>query len=156
MAGSIVKFPPSGGTFYGWRGNSGKKPADARGVALQFGAGKGQLFAEGALQAFPGASPCSVFGDCACRSPRFELDEYGRLFLADVLTCKVLVYDAAGNLLRTVGRYGNQDSAGPEIAFAWPISVCCAERNMYVADVYNRRVTRVDWGCAAEETCEVR
>jgi DNA-binding beta-propeller fold protein YncE len=161
LGGSVVKFSPAGGTFYGW--GKIKIPADTKGIELIYGhIRKRKLFAQGATMVFPGTSPCSVFGDCACRSPRFELDEYGRLYLADVLTCRILVYDAAGNLLRTFGQYGNMDSAGPksllpkpELAFAWPISVCVSKRNMYVADVYNRRVTRVDLGFAAEETVRV-
>ena len=117
----------------------------------------------GATRVFGGAAPCTVFGSCACRSPRFELDEYGRLYVADVVTFCVRVYDAEGNLIRTIGSYGNPDTSGPEslvptpeIGFGWPISACVSERNLYVSDVVNRRVTRVDLTYSAEEICIIK
>ncbi len=161
LMGSIIKFPPAGGTVWAPGKDSGPKP-EGPGVQL-FKDGKPSHFMAGATRAFGGAAPCTVFGSCACRSPRFELDEYGRLFVADVVTFQVRVYDAAGNLVRTIGSYGNPDTSGPgslvpkpELGFGWPISACLAGRSLYVSDVVNRRVTRVDLSCAAEETVAIK
>jgi len=161
LMGSIIKFPPAGGTVWAPGKESGPKP-EGPGVQL-YSDTKPSHFMAGATMAFGGAAPCTVFGSCACRSPRFDLDEYGRLYVADVVTFRIRVYDAAGNLVRTIGSYGNPDTSGPgslvpkpELGFGWPISACVAERNLYVSDVVNRRVTRVDLACATEETCEAK
>jgi sugar lactone lactonase YvrE len=159
LMGSIIKFTPKGGTV--WAGKKAGPKPEGPGVQL-YRDGKPSHFMAGAVKAFGGAAPCTVFGSCACRSPRFELDEYGRLYVADVVTFCVRVYDAEGNLVRTVGSYGNPDTGGPEslvptpeIGFGWPISACVAGRNLYVSDVVNRRVTRVDLSYSAEEVCPV-
>lgn len=161
LTGSVVKFSPAGGTF--WSEALKTPRPSGTSLKLEVGSGKRELLAVGALRIFPGVSPTSTFGDCACRSPRFHLDEYGRLYVPDIVTFQVRVFDAAGNVLRTIGSYGNVDSTGsgslvpkPEIAFAWPISVCLANRHLYVADVQNRRVTRVDLSYAEEVLCEVK
>jgi len=161
LMGSIIKFPPAGGTVWAPGKESGPKP-EGPGVQLYMD-GKPSHFLAGACKVFGGAAPCTVYGSCACRSPRFDLDKYGRLYVADVVTFRIRVYDAAGNLVRTVGSYGNPDTSGPgslvpkpELGFGWPISACVAERNLYVSDVVNRRVTRVDLSAAAEETVEIK
>jgi len=161
LMGSIIKYTPKGGTVWAKGKKSGPKPSGS-GIQL-YRAGRPGHFMAGAVKVFPGAAPCTVFGSCACRSPRFELDEYGRLFVADVVTFRVRVYDAEANLIRTIGAYGNPDTAGPkslvpkpEIGFGWPISACVAGRNLYVSDVVNRRVTRVDLSYASEETVAVK
>jgi sugar lactone lactonase YvrE len=154
LMGSIIKFGPKGGTVWGGK-KAGPKPKKP-GVQLYRDA-RPAHFMVGATKAFGGAAPCTVFGSCACRSPRFDLDEYGRLYVADVVTFKIRVYDAEGNLIRNIGSYGNPDTSGPEslvpkpeLGFGWPISACVAERHLYVSDVVNRRVTRVDLGYATE------
>jgi hypothetical protein len=161
LMGSIIKFGPKGGTVWSKGKKSGPKPAGP-GIQLYRGGRPGH-FMVGAVKVFGGAAPCTVFGSCACRSPRFELDEYGRLYVADVVTFRIRVYDAEGNLIRTIGSYGNPDTSGPEslvpkpeIGFGWPISACLAGRNLYVSDVVNRRVTRVDLSYAAEATAPIK
>jgi hypothetical protein len=173
MTGSVVKFPPAGGCF--WQAsNKEAKQAKPEGPGIKLvEAGwhaTSEVFASGALLAFPGTAPTSVYGSCACRTPRFDLDDYGRLYLPDAVTFRVRVYDAAGNVIRTIGSYGNFDSqyvppdskdkkplvAVPEIPFGCPLSVGCAERNMYVSDMTNHRVVCVDLSCAAEETVEIK
>ena len=78
--------------------------------------------------------------------------------------------DNAGNEITRFGHYGNFDSqwvledakdqkplvATPDIPLGWPLSVCASEKKIYVGDLYNRRVVRVDRKYAAEEVCEVR
>jgi hypothetical protein len=167
MMGSVVKFPPTGGTF--WQVSVTKKSKRPRpagpGVKLFEKAwhSTSEVFAAGALQAFPGTSPTSVHGSCACRTPRFELDDYGRLYLPDAISFRVRIYDAAGNPIRTIGSYGNFDSNGakslipkPEIAFGAPLSVAWNERDLYVSDMVNRRMVAVKLSYAAEETVAIR
>lgn len=148
-SGCIVKVGPAGG-----------------GVAAE----KGQLdgiqfdgyFFEGAVTAYPDLSPRADSG-CVCKEARFDLDDFGRLYVPDVLGFCIRVYDNAGNLVCKLGHYGNVDSAGPDsrlgdppIAFGWPMS-CGINRagRLYVADVLNQRIVRVDTTFAAEATATV-
>jgi len=109
-------------------------------------------------------------GGCVCRSPRFDLDAYGRLAIPNTCTFDVRVLDNAGNEICSFGHYGNFDSqwvpedskdgkpllATPEVPLGWPLSAGASEKKIYVGDLYNRRVVRIDKRFAAEETCEVR
>ncbi|MHC4914480.1 MAG: hypothetical protein ACYTGB_03230 [Planctomycetota bacterium] len=40
-----------------------------------------------------------------------------------------------------------------EAAFGWPQAVAASERALYVADVYNHQIVRMDKTSAAEKTC---
>ena len=70
------------------------------------------------------------------------------------------VYDNQGNWITDIGHYGNCDSvgkgSGPPIPFGWPMS--CSINNagrLYVADVLNHRIVRVDPLYAVEAKCYV-
>ena len=158
--GSVVKFPPEGGRFGG-----GEAPMRADSI-------------EGSLAAYPGLAPFSRQGwggntCCVCRTPRFDLDPYGRLILPNALTNSVSVLDNAGNLIVEFGKYGNFDSlyvnpnteagkagkptvAVPEMPLAWPTCAGFTEKALYALDTYNRRALRIDPVWKAEETCEVK
>jgi len=132
----------------------------------------------GELAAYPGMAPFSRQGwggntCCVCRTPRFDLDPYGRLAMPNAITNSVQLVDNAGNLVLEFGKYGNFDSqyvnpnteagkagkptvAVPEIPLAWPTGAGFSEGRVYVLDTYGRRIVRVDQTFAAEETCEVR
>jgi DNA-binding beta-propeller fold protein YncE len=158
MAGSVLKFAPQGGGMIaGKKDNEGRNAADY----------------EGLLKIYPGLAPFSGWNlgtCCVCRSPRFELDAYGRLVIPNALTASVRVVDNAGNEICAFGRYGNFDAqwakpgaaggtpsaASPEIPLAWPLCAGASEKKIYVGDLVNRRVVRVDKKFVAEETCEVR
>jgi hypothetical protein len=43
-----------------------------------------------------------------------------------------------------------------EAAFGWPQAAAASERALYVADVYNHCIVRLDRGAAAEESLEVK
>jgi hypothetical protein len=43
-----------------------------------------------------------------------------------------------------------------EVAFGWPEAVAASERALYVADIYNHSIVRLDRAYAAEETCALR
>ena len=100
---------------------------------------------------------------CACESPRFDVDGFGRSFFGDACGFRVGVLDSAGNLIRWFGDYGNQDSAGPksaipepEIPIGWVHAVAVDDEACFIGDRLNQRVVRVKLGYAAEETCAVK
>jgi len=154
MAGSVVKFKPEGGGVP--KGKRLERLADYEGV----------------VQAYPGFASFSGNwgGGCQCRSPRFDLDAYGRLYIPNTCTFDVTVLDNAGNEIARFGHYGNFDSQWvppdskdgkplvdkPDIPLGWPLSAGASEKKIYVGDLYNRRVVRADKKFAAEEVCEVK
>jgi len=153
--GSVVKFDPrEGGAMVG-------KDDAQRAEEVS-----------GALNAYPGLAPFSKAGlggntCCVCRTPRFDLDRYGRLALPNAVTNSVWVYDNAGNRIAEIGRYGNFDSqyvppgspdgkplvAVPQIPLAWPTGAGFGPRSIYINDTYSRRVVRADLTWQAEATC---
>jgi hypothetical protein len=101
-----------------------------------------------------GAFSADGGSSCVCRSPRFELDAYGRLFMPHGATGQVTVADNAGNTILTFGQYGNTDSRGglsgpgrlitaPDIPLAWPIAAAATEDYIFVNDWVNERLARV-------------
>jgi len=97
-----------------------------------------------------GLAPFSYSGTCVCRSPRFEVDPYGRLFVPNAITGKVTVTDNNDNPILTMGEYGNTDSRGmgslvpePAIPLMWPTGVTTSENYIYVTDMGNERVARI-------------
>lgn len=108
----------------------------------------------GATKVYP--QPFGPFTDywCTCRSPRFDVDPYGRLFIPNGAMAAIAVADNAGNTITSFGRYGNTDSRGglpgpgqvlaaPAIPFAWPSTAAASEDYIYVTDVLNARLVRV-------------
>ncbi len=179
--GSVMKFGPEGGTFWGirlhrkdnYKGGDldvwdvAKAPADA--LALKSGYLQQDVKVSGAKWRYAGCGviPTSDlhWGDpsCACVNSHLAADEYGRVFAPNPFRFSVEMLDTNGNQIARIGRYGNADSAGPgskvpepEIAFAWPNFVSVAGGKLYVCDSSNRRVTVVRFDHAAEETCALR
>jgi hypothetical protein len=98
-----------------------------------------------ALSPFSGAR-----GECICRSPRFDVDMYGRLFIPNALQQFVTVVDNNGNTIVRFGQYGNVDSKGPgslvpnpEFPFAWPTAAAASNDYICVSDMINTRIVRV-------------
>lgn len=118
--------------------------------------GGGKKWLEGAIKTYPLLGPFSHAEGCSCQSPRFDVDDYGRLYIPNAYTCSVRVLDNEGNEILTFGNYGNVDSQGPEIPLAYPVAAKASFRHIYVADSANRRVVRVDPTWAAEEACEIK
>ena len=156
--GSVVKFDPKEGGAM-----AGKDDAQ-RAEAVT-----------GAIGTYPGLAPFSKAGlggntCCVCRTPRFDLDRYGRLALPNAVTNSVWLYDNAGNLIAEIGRYGNFDSqyvpadaadrkplvAVPDIPLTWPTGAGFGPESIYVNDTYSRRVVRADLTYQAETTCPVK
>jgi len=161
MESCVMKVSAAGGGLV-------DKKGDSDGLQLE------KMFFEGATTVYPHLSPRQVSG-CVCKEGRFDLDEFGRLYIPDVLDFCIRVYDNSGNLISTLGHYDNADSpppaaapdntaaAGPgkpasasDIAFGWPMT-CGVNRagRLYVGDVLNQRIVRVDLDYATEATVPV-
>ena len=158
--GSIVRFPSEGGRMAG--------DEDAQRAAA----------IEGATAVYPGLAPFSKAGlagntCCVCRTPRFDLDRFGRLAIPNAIANSVRLVDNAGNLILEFGAYGNFDSqfanpnteagkagkptvAVPAIPLAWPTCAGFGTDRLYVLDTYSRRVLRADLTWRAEEIVEAR
>ena len=152
--GSIIKFPPTGGSI---RPEIGGVPCNyAYGVPIDV---KGaEWIVPGVSTVLSAATPRLDPGTiiiCGCELPGIDVDGFGRCFYGDTGRFRVGVLDTAGNEICTFGTYGNQDSAGPAPAFAWPQAVAVGDGCAYVGDRINRRIVRVKLSAAAEETCGV-
>jgi hypothetical protein len=173
MYGSILKFTPKGGmvNFPATpRGNTSQTRMDPTG-ANPFD-GEPQLdpslktqpvtsFRQGRLSALTvtGAEWVRTgishvgFESCNCENTRFDVDDFGRVFYPDLGRFRVCVLDTNGNAITEFGGYGNAESAGPEIAFAWLIGVAATDRYAYMGDSLARRFLRVKLTYRSEETC---
>lgn len=151
-AGTIIRFGPQGGQ---------------RNVKVdEGGRGGDPLGFQGILNLYPDCGPISGWncdGSCACVKLRFDVDDYGRLYIPNAITFSVAVRDNSGNEIVRFGAYGNYDCGGPqsaeakpEIPLGWPITVGASDKHIYVGDCLNHRVVRVDKTWAAEATCEVK
>lgn len=165
--GSIFKFGPEGGAFYG-NAIPGAQPvlpvagAPADAMSLWSGYLAKEVKVAGAKWRYAGFGPVPTsdvnWGDpaCICMTSRLAADEYGRVYVPDPFRFTVHMLDTAGNLITEIGTYGNMDDAGPTISFCWPAFVCEAGGRIYVTDSNNRRVTAVRFDHAAEATCDVK
>jgi hypothetical protein len=150
--GMVLKFAPAGGH----RDATGKDDAKD-GTVLGF---------DGVLGVYEGLAPFSSWrcdGSCICAKPRFDLDEFGRLVIPNAITYSVAVVDNAGNPILRFGHYGNYDSQGPgslepkpDIPLGWPLGAGVRGDHIYVGDVLNHRVVRVDLSYAAQATAAIK
>ncbi|GEM_PF-2179404 len=149
LYGSILKFGPAGGAV---------RP-EPKGELVSPGArGMEPFTAEGALWARPGFSPIlSRIADksggpgCACRNGRFDLDDFGRLFVPDAVGGRVEVLDANANTVIRFGSRGRPDAGGTELG--WGTQVAVSDQACYVADYLRHRVVRAKLEYDARETC---
>ena len=171
--GSVIKFGPAGGAILGMADSQSIQP-DAPRIALE-----GKLSAENAvniywgLGAMSGGGPGGNSSSCVCRVPRFDIDRYGRVALPCSYTSSVMLFDNAGNLIAEIGKYGNFDAqyinpntpegktgkpaiSLPAIPMAFPSGAGFSENHIYVNDLTNRRVVRVDKTYGAESICEIK
>ncbi|MCG3178380.1 MAG: hypothetical protein BIFFINMI_00707 [Phycisphaerae bacterium] len=178
--GCVVKFNAAGGGMVADRGKPGEpytidkawkykftEPAKFEG-GLPMGFGQRldwyeaarNIYMEGGVRAYPILATFS--NQCACQTPRFAVDDYGRLYIPNALGCRVQVLDNEGNPIVTFGQYGNSDDqaaarAGQAaIPLAYPISARASFRHIYVADSANRQIVRVDPAWALEMSCPVK
>lgn len=91
-------------------------------------------------------------GGCQCRSSRFDVDAYGRLFIPSGVTQKVAVVDNNDNPIIEFGRYGNWDEqgVGADIPFACPLAAAASDNYIYVNDLINTRMARIKMAYALD------
>ncbi len=132
--GSIVKFPPAGGTFdmgyereldNPWDKKLGKRanpfegemklPEGAKAIEAEYLKGDRMHPAKviGAEWMHPGIGHVGHYR-CNCENVTFDVDEFGRVFFPDPELFRVRVIDTAGNALTHFGGYGNAESMGPD------------------------------------------
>jgi hypothetical protein len=176
MYGSIIKFPPEGGII--WHQKElpksclGQPPADLLAKPKEpfkrhFSSSPhltGEI--QGALWTRFGYAPYSAHmsgntSHCMCEGSGFDVDPFGRVFFPNLGQFRIEVIDTNNNPILTFGKYGNEDSGGPnakikkpDIPLAWPVYVAVSDKYAYVADTVNRRVVRVKLAYAAEQTCK--
>jgi NHL repeat len=99
------------------------------------------------------------------KTPRFGVDEYGRVYYPNGIESRVGAIDNAGNRILSFGTYANRDSAGglkgdlvptKDVPMAWPMSVDATDEYIYVTDIINTRLLRLKKTFAAEKTCAVK
>jgi DNA-binding beta-propeller fold protein YncE len=165
FAGSVVKIKPGKESF-----TSGKKSRTRPASAMDWAGRYAPRWIAGALRAYPYQAPNGMSGrhlSCTCKEARFDLDRYGRLYIPNVLTYRVTMLDNSGNVILRMGHYGNADSMGPgkdspikkpAIPLGYPMTVGAApdHNHVYVGDVVNTRVVRVDLTHQAEASCAVK
>jgi hypothetical protein len=144
--GSIVKFGPKGGII---------RPDPDGELACPGPKGLVPFVAQGATWVHPGFSPMlSRISDrrggpgCSCRNGRFDLDDFGRLFIPDAVSGRIEVTDSNANTILFIGRRGKPDEASG-IELGWPTVVAASDEAVYIADYLRYRVVRARLGCAA-------
>jgi DNA-binding beta-propeller fold protein YncE len=149
--GVLLKFPPSGGTIT--PDERGPFAGHAGGYAKPAGKSPLTLRVEGAqwirrVGYVPINDPSEA--GCQCENTRFDVDDFGRVFVPDLYRFRIQVFDGAGNEVTAFGGYGNMDNRGPQskrpspaIPLGWPIAARVAHGAVYVADLSNRRIVRV-------------
>jgi hypothetical protein len=169
MYGSIVKFSPKGGMIHFDMGDHKENPfpgepkldpalKTVEAVSFISSGDQWRLFpvkVTGAEWMHMGYSHVDIC-NCTCESTRFDVDEFGRVWFPDLNLFQVRVIDTNGNALTRFGGYGNADSLGPEIVFAWLVGVGVTDKFIYTGDSINRRMLRLKQVYASEESCEVK
>jgi len=92
-------------------------------------------------------------GPSFSRTPRFGVDGWGRIYYPTSLLPQVSVIDNEGNAILRFGTYGNRDSTGGLLGdlvpvqcvpMAWPNSVDATDDYIYVSDIVNIRLLRLE------------
>jgi SMP-30/gluconolaconase/LRE-like protein len=166
--GSVFKFSARGGSMAGLPAGKNypkaKRPAGDLWKPVPqtqwFMFHNHRLLVKGALWQFHGMSPVPAqyqgvthVERCVCLGGRFDLDEFGRVFVPDQMRHRVTVLDGAGNVVTRFGERDNQDSNGPHIGLAGPGWVAAAADRVYVSGA--GRVVKVRLVHAVTETCAV-
>jgi hypothetical protein len=149
----VVKFNPDSG---GWIETAGKSSPS------EYIAHKALKVYQSGLSPFTGSQPIEVYvpsasTSCICRSPRFEVDPYGRIYFPHTVIGKITIADNEANEIIQFGEYGNMDSRGPgsmvpgpEFPMAWPAGVAASEDYIYITDLVNAHVLRIKMNYALD------
>jgi hypothetical protein len=143
--GTIYKFPPTGGELQ----SSNNRVKSVSGAIAQY-VGCGSV------------SQWRAAGSCVCTKPRFDVDDFGRLYIPNSITFSVSMRDNADNEIAKFGDYGNFNCQGPgslepqpAIPLGWAVTASATDRHIYVGDCLNHRVVRVDKQFDVEATATV-
>jgi len=124
--------------------------------------GKGALWGPNYRIFIPRIDKCYVgvmsylVSGCCCKSPLFDIDEHGRLYVPDADKEALVILDNAGNeVLRLQKQVKAETAKGKKINLAWPRRVVCSRKAIYYTDGINKRVVRIGLGYAAEATCKL-
>ena len=118
---------------------------------------------KGAEWLWVGMSVIPTYHSCICYGSDLKVDPHGRVFVPDEVCCRIAVLDAAGNLVRTIGKYGNTDSRGkgspvpdPDIAFSGLRMITdVTSRQLRAADNNNGWVSVINLRYAQEKLVKV-
>lgn len=161
-----IRFDPQGNLYVGVRDGEINNVPQGFAADPDFTATTGRIYkyaptgsiAGGDLFPKEPAAPAKVYdihyGPLAqqSRTPRFGVDGYGRIYYPTALLPQVSVIDNEGNPILSFGTYGNRDSMGGlpgdlvptgDIPMAWPNSVDSTDDYIYVSDIVNVRVLRL-------------
>jgi len=162
--GSIVRFPPAGGGVYHEK-LKGKEPALDKpvGKVVECWGGGGRVLLDNADWVRPYASPVPAQrGVCICIMARMSLDRYGRIFAPETASRRINVLDTEGNHICSFGRYGNPDNGGEDnlrpiegIPLNWAYCVAASDRAVYISDLNNSQVVRVELDYETEARCPI-
>ncbi|MFO7900674.1 MAG: hypothetical protein R6V58_16640, partial [Planctomycetota bacterium] len=162
--GSVLKFRPEGGEI-DQKSKTVPIDRDLEPGQKQFttAEGRGDFVADGLLWSWYGASmvpPALDRGayhpyNCVCVAPRFDIDEFARVFVPDQLRCRIVVLDTDGKVITSFGRYGNADERSGGIRLADPRSVMVSHGTAYVGDPRNNRIVRVGLEYRDRAACRV-
>ncbi len=158
--GSLLKFRPEGGAVRVLsKGPPRKRKLKPGQLRFTTAEGRGDIVTDGALWSYYGVSmiqPALGRGNyCNCWTPRFDIDDFARVFLPDQLRCRIVVLDSNGNVITTIGRYGNVDDRGPGVPLADPRTVMVSRRAVYIGDMTNGRIARAKLRYRASLSCSV-
>ena len=167
--GSLVKFRPDGGRVVFDENGDYFAPnigGDRGSWAPNWRSAPGVLRADGVDWMWYGLAPIpsrrgtsrALGGPrCNCQTARFDLDAHERLYVPDIFRFGVAVLDRSGNLITRFGQYGNQDDEGDGsyIPLGWPHAVAASSDAVFVADMVNHRVVRVNLEATLEASCEL-
>jgi hypothetical protein len=168
--GSLFKFGPEGGRIAGLpagakvnsvrrpRGDLWKPVPEHQWIMHN----SNRLSVRGAKWQFHGLGPIPAqyqgvthVERCVCRGARFDLDQFGRIFVPDALRKRITVLDSGGNVLFRFGRPGNLDSDGRDLALSSPWWVAAAADRVYVSDRGAWRILRLKLAPRTSATCVV-
>ena len=92
-----------------------------------------------------------LISGCCCKSPLFDLDEHGRLYIPDADKESLVILDNAGNeVLRLEKQVEAEAAKGKKINLAWPRRVVCSRKAIYFTDGINQRIVRIGLSYATE------
>lgn len=147
--GSVLKFKPTGGAVnLVAPGPVKKRDVPVGSFQLTTAEGRGDFQTEGVQWVYFGVSnilPNYQREGCHCWTPRFDVDDYSRVFVPDQALNRVIVLDSNGNVLTTFGQYGNIDNARGQptgVPLGDPRTVVVSDEAAYVGDQTNNCIVR--------------